>query len=387
MVAAIMSDAKPRILFLITTADWGGAQSFVHHLAQNAAEHGFAVTVAAGGVGELGARCAANGIPYLSLQKMRREIAPLHELSAIQELRNVIREFKPDVIHLNSSKMGVLGSIAGRWERVPRIIYRIGGWAFLEPIPRWQRWIYRVAEIVSSRWKDVIVTVHPEDEALARQLDITPRETLRTIPNGIDLKQFDQQLLSREEARQRMGYSSDKIVIGTIANAYPSKNLPWYIDAVAPLLATHPSCRACIIGDGPEQARVCARIATQPHAERYHLLGRTDHAATLLRGFDLFVLPSLKEGMPWVLLEAMSAELPCVATDVGACRWMLGIDGGIIIPVNDEEALRNACERLIADKALRHSYGENARRIVEQRFRWEATRDSSLELFSNKKHD
>ena len=99
---------------------------------------------------------------------MRREISPLEDWNAVGEIKRLICEFKPDAIHLNSSKMGVLGALAARGVHA-RVVYRIGGWAFLEPIPEWKRWIYRAAEQQTAKDKDVIITVHPGDEALAKR--------------------------------------------------------------------------------------------------------------------------------------------------------------------------------------------------------------------------
>ncbi|MEO5928012.1 MAG: glycosyltransferase family 4 protein [Patescibacteria group bacterium] len=377
-----MLGAKHRILFLITTSDWGGAQFFVHALAKAAKEEGHSVIVAAGGEGELGSRCTQDGIHFEPLTTMRRELSPLHDLAAIHEIRTIIKDFKPDIVHLNSSKMGVVGSIAASLDHIPLVIYRIGGWSFLEDIPTWKKSLYLWSEKWTARNKDIVVTVHPGDEAEAKGRRILPKERLTTISNGIDLSALDTRVKNRADARRALGLADDAFVIGTLANFYPPKNIPWYLDAIAPLLRDGKAI-ATIIGNGPERHMIEEASQKLNLGRSLSLPGRLPDAASLLSAFDLFVLPSSKEGMPWSLLEAMAAGLPCIATDVGACRWMLEQDAGIIVPPNDADAMRSAITSLINDPARRATLGANARRAVETRFRWEDTLRASLALFDN----
>ncbi len=381
MVPTIMEHAKRRILFLITTADWGGAQHFVLRMAEDAKKAGMEVLISAGGEGELEQRALRAGIPYQKLRAAKRDILPLADLATIQELRHVIRDYKPDVIHLNSSKMSVLGSIAARLEHAPRIVYRIGGWAFLEDIAPFKKWIYRVSEHWTAWLKDVIVTVHPGDEQIARELGIIPQKELLTIPNGINLGTFDQNLLSREQARTQLGLSMDETIVGTVANLYGPKNVPGFLDSIARLTHLSPSIRFVVMGDGPEHPIVMKRCAELNLQQRVIFTGRRADASSLLRAFDLFVLPSTKEGMPWALLEAMAAGLPCIATDVGACRWMLEPDGGIVVPSRNPNALAKAIEKLLNDQQQRNNFGLAARAIIETRYRWELSSQQTLELF------
>lgn len=375
-----MQPAKRRVLFLVTTADWGGVQHFIFETAKEALRRGFEVLVAKGGHGELGERCSAAGIPATTIETLRRNISPIHDLAAIYEVRKLIRSFKPDVVHLNSSKIGVIGSYACHLERVPRTIYRIGGWSFLEDIGSVSKSIYLHAERATAKYKDVIVTVHPGDEAIARKEGIFPRGFLKTIPNGVDVAAFDRALLSRVEARRQLGISDDRIVIGSTSNFYAPKNIPAYLEMIG-TAQTNPRAIFAMIGDGPEVKRVHEIYERLGLKDRVVLAGRRPDASSLLSAFDLFVLPSTKEGMPWGLLEAMAARLPCVTTDVGACRWMLEPDAGVIVPSNDGAALLNAISTLTTDEHRRTELGQRARQVVETRFQWETTVNETLKLF------
>ncbi|MFH1704828.1 MAG: glycosyltransferase family 4 protein [Patescibacteria group bacterium] len=376
-----MPIAKRRILFLITTADWGGAQHFILLAAKEAKKRGYEIRLAAGETGELEARCREAGLNFRRLKTVKRSISPFADLAALYEIRLLIRDFKPDVVHLNSSKMSVVGSMAAQLEKVPLTIYRIGGWAFLEKLGWLKRLIYLKSEQWSASKKDIIVTVHPADEALAKKLHITPRQKIVTIPNGIDLISFDVAALSKSAARQALGLDENKIVIGTTANFYPAKNLPWYLQSLSPLLQANANLENVIIGDGPERARIVDVIKQFGLEKSVRLIGRRDNAGALLKAFDIFCLPSSKEGMPWALLEAMAAGLPCIATDVGACRWMLEPNAGLIIPPNNAGALLESLKVLIANPEERLRLGQAARLAIQTRFRLEDTINKTFELF------
>jgi len=382
MLAGIMEPAKRRrILFLVTTSDWGGVQHFVFSVAKECQRRDISVTVAAGGDGELGKRCTDQRINYVTLKTMRREISPFHDLAALYEIRMLIRELKPDVVHLNSSKMGIVGSIAADLEHVPRIVYRIGGWSFLERVGRFKRMAYLFAERWTAHRKDVIVTVHPGDEEIAKRVGIRPRHRVLTIPNGIDIPAFDAGLLPRDEARRTLGLPIDATVIGTVANYYPPKNLPWYFETIASSERLRQDrISFVVIGDGPERDAVESKRHELGLERTVVLPGRRDDVRSLYRAFDVFVLPSSKEGMPWTLLEAMAAGLPCIATDVGACAWMLGPDAGIIVQPYDGTAMTDAIASLCDDPARRSALGAAARHAVETRFRWETTLEKTMQL-------
>jgi glycosyltransferase involved in cell wall biosynthesis len=371
-----MNSAK-RLLLVVTQSEWGGVQSYVLRCAKEAQRRGFAVLVAAGGTQELATRCRNNQVPYQELHYMTRAISPLQDLRAMQELRTLYASWNPSTIYLHSSKAGVIGSIAARGTNAC-VIYRIGGWSFLDPVSPLQQMIRRWSERLTAARKDIIITVHPGDEILANRASIRPRQQLITIPNGLDLAVFDAALLPRHNARAALDpHATDDVpMLLTVANLYPTKNILGYLDAIALLKQQGTRVRVIVIGDGEERASIEAKQRALGLTEDVLLLGQQRDASTLLRGADLFVLPSVKEGMPWTLLEAMAAGIPCVATDVGANRWMLG-DAGWIVPARDPRALATAIHTALTHGSAMEQCGRTARQIVATRFTqtsmWEAT--------------
>jgi glycosyltransferase involved in cell wall biosynthesis len=386
-----------RLLIVITQAEWGGAQSFVFRAAQEAVRRGFDVLVTAGGKGALETRCGESSIPYRRLTKLKRELSPVYDFRAIHELVLLMKEWRPDAVFLHSSKAGVVGSIAARIAHVPWTVYRIAGWSFLDPVPNAQKAIRRWSERLTAPFKDVIITLHPDDERLARATHIKPHGSIVTIPNGLDLASFDANLKSREEARRVLeslwqttagrrqpaddGLTSSPIIL-TVANFYPTKNLLGYLDAIAlthSAQRTAHSARFLIIGDGEQREALIRKRDELGLTSVVAFAGQQDDAASLLRGADLFVLPSLKEGMPWTILEAMAAALPCVATDVGANRWMLG-DAGTVVPAGDTDKLADAIIRRLNDEQGSADMGRRARQTLEARFTEQPMWDKTFQM-------
>nr|MCW1891724.1 glycosyltransferase [Candidatus Uhrbacteria bacterium] len=199
-----MKNAKSRIIFVITQAEWGGVQSYCVRAATEAIKRGYEVLIVAGSEGELQGACEKAGIPYQKLLRMEREIRPLKDIGAIRELQSLFREWRPDTVYLHSSKAGIVGSIAGRLARVPHIVYRIGGWSFLDPVSQAQKTLRIWSERLTASCKDVIITLHPDDRARAEEHHIKPKERVVMIPNALDLETFDKNILPHDEAHQEL---------------------------------------------------------------------------------------------------------------------------------------------------------------------------------------
>ncbi len=362
-----MNQAKKRIVVGITLAEPGGATSFAFGFACWLKKRGYDVTVLAGDGGWLFHRCHEAQIPIRQIPHLGRAIRPWRDFRAYLEIHQALKELKPDAVHFNSTKMGVIGSLAARRLGVPRIVYRIGGWAFLEPMFPPFVWFYALVEILRARDKDIIVCVHGGDEAIAKRVGIRPTKKLITIPNGIDLKQLDQCLHPRDYARHALNLDDTSFVFGTIAHFYPAKDLPRYLEACLLVNKERPDARFVLIGDGRERNRIRRKRFELGLEHVVMLAGSQDHAARLLRAFDAFVLPSAKEGMPRALLEAMAVGLPCVATDVGANRWVME-DAGWIVPKQSPQPLAEAMLDVLAHPEEAKKRGARARKIIEDRF-------------------
>ncbi len=349
--------SKIRLLCIVTQSELGGAQQFLTQLVQRLDRTRFAVTVATGndGGGEL-SPLLPEYVTHATIRSLRRSPAPLQNLRAVWETRQLIARERPDVVLLLSSMAGFVGSLATLFVRPrPAVVYRIGGWQFNDPGSWLTHAFYRTLERVSARWKDVIVVNSDADARTARQVGIQPRRELLVIRNGID--PYGERL-GRDEARSALLEAAGatlppgtRFLVGTVANFYATKGLDTLVRAAAHCPA---DITFVVIGDGSLRPRLEQLAAELGVTNRVLLVGKLAHAARYLSAFDVFALPSVKEGSPWALLEAAAAKIPIVATRVGGVpEFIVHEKSGLLVEPRDPNMLAAAIGRLTHDDHLR----------------------------------
>lgn len=354
-----------KILYIVTQSELGGASRYIFDLARNLPSDKFEVIVAGGGVGELGEKINALGLNYYHLNNLVREIEPFRDLLAVYEICRLIIKTKPDIVHLNSSKAGVVGSIAAKICGVKKIIYTAHGFVFNEPLSTFKKNLYRWSEKITSNCKDKIICVSEFDRQSALKNKIAKSSKLMTINNGIEALDF----ADATESKKILGVPADSIVIGTVANLYRTKGLNFLISAIVKSKINHPGIYLRIVGDG-ELANELAKQINELNAQNYIKVGKISHAYRYLKAFDIFVMSSVKEGFPYALLEAMAAGLPIVATKVGGIPEMIETDKtGSLVDAKNVDAISTAVESLLTDKQKMLALGANAKREVEKEFR------------------
>ena len=328
-----------KILYIITQSEWGGAGRYVFDLAINLNKsQEYKVHIAAGYNGALFARLEAEKLATTHLKHIVRPINPYHDLIAYFELKKLLCHIKPDIVHLNSSKAGFIGALAAKSCGIKKIIYTAHGFVFNEPLPAWKTWLYKKIELFSSKLIDKIICVSDYDRETGIKAGINPSKLI-TIHNGIDFNSMN--LLPKDAAIHSLpiNQSTNKPIIGTIANFYFTKGLDTLIHAMVKIDAI-----LILIGDGPEKKKLsaCAKASADKKLNKIIFLGSIENASQYLKAFDLFVLPSRKEGLPYALLEAAGAGVPTVATKVGGVREIIKDNrNGYLAEVDDVDDLAN----------------------------------------------
>ena len=309
-----------KILYVVTQSVWGGAQRYVYDLATVFRKLGWQVSVATGEdpQGELCVRLQTAGVTTRHIKSLTRAVRPLHNIRAIFEITNLCRELKPDIVHLNSSMAGVVGAMSARLAHVPKIIYTVHGLVLKEPLPTMGKLIYWLAEWFSGKLRTITICVSEDDRRAALRAHIAKPQHLVTIPIGIKKIKF----LTRDEARIHLSkklppLNATETWIGTIAGLYATKGLDTLLESARIIIQKNPEFHFIIIGEGPERKRLERSMAENKLQKNCHLLGHIPDAAMYLKAFDCFALPSLKEGLPYTILEARAAQIPIVATRVG----------------------------------------------------------------------
>lgn len=318
---------------LITQGHWGGAQRYVFDLATSLA-HELRIIVGIGSPQrgkELQLRLAAWNathpeaiVEVQELSHLVREISPWNDTRAIFEVKKFITRNQLDILHCNSAKASVIGTIASYGTAV-RSVITSHGFTFTEPLSSWRKTLYRTLERTAARTADLLICPDTTSYTIARDLFHIPPTHLARIPHTIQELPF----LSRDAARtalsRRTGFPiTDRThVIGSIANFYRVKNHALLLDSFAELARTDHHAICVLIGDGQERAALEVQRDRLACAARIFFVGAIEDAALLLRGFDVFAVTSDKEGYPYVLLEARAAGTPIVARAVGGCPELI----------------------------------------------------------------
>lgn len=367
-----------RILYGITKSNFGGAQRYVFDMAVGAKNAGHEVVAMCGGDGSLIGKLRGENIKVIPLDTMERDISLSKEISSFFQIIKVLDEEEPDVFHINSSKMGGLGGVAGRIAGVKKIIFTAHGWAFNEPRPIYQKVIIKFFVWLTLLLSHKIICV---SEKTKRDISNWPfiKNKLHVIYNG--LNKFD--LVERTDKT---------FTVGTIAELHKIKGLDILLTAWSEFIKNR-QAKLIIIGGGEEKENLqnmanslgISALPAEASAKEGSVIfkGFIDNARSLLPIFDIFVLPSRSEAMPYAPLEAGFAGLPVIATSVGGIPEIIENNvSGILVEKENPEALLSALIKLFENADLRKKLGENLKNKVETEFSLNKMLKNTLELYN-----
>jgi glycosyltransferase involved in cell wall biosynthesis len=353
--------SRPKILILITLAEVGGAQTYVMSLLP-ALTRRYDVTVAAWGPGPLRAAAKAAGAEYVPLRWVRRDLHPWRDLRGLWELVALCRRIRPQLVHANSSKAGVLGRLAATIARVPVRVFTVHGWAFKAHTGAASRGYLAADRGMRALTTAIVCVSQTELEAGLRARTCT-RERTVVIRNGVDAN-----------AAPRTKLDGSPPVVISVGRLKEPKTFVTLARAFARLDAG--TFRGLIVGDGPDRDAVADALEDAP----VELLGERDDVPALLAEADVFVLSSASEGLPLSLLEAMACGLPVVASAVGGVPELVGA-AGVLVEPNDDGKLAEVLASLLADQERRRALGASARARVEREFSLAKMREQHVELY------
>jgi glycosyltransferase involved in cell wall biosynthesis len=379
--------APQRILYVITKANWGGAQRYVYDLALAARERGSEVSVAYGTDGTLSERLMQAHVPLFFVKGLGRDVALFSDLRALLNLMRLMHTLQPDVIHANSSKAGLLATVAARLYkksvRTPRVIFTAHGWAFNESRPGWQKLIFAFFHAVTAAASDLIICVSEAARKDAERLPFT-KGKLHVIHNGVE----EVVLIEKDAARAKLAPAPSPVLsfstwIGTLAELHPTKGLDVAIEAFARLASQFPDIALVLIGEGQQRNQLVELARARGLQDRIRFCGHMPHAATLLSAFDIFLFPSRSEGLGYAALEAGNASLPVVASRAGGIPEIIedGISGLLVTP-NDVDGFTNALASLLTDTERRTRLGEALHNRVHTSFSVQQMIENTLALYS-----
>lgn len=369
----------PKVLYVITKATWGGAQRYVYDLAKEAQGAGYAISVAYGTPGKLSEMLEEDGIATISLPSLGRDVRIGSDGKTFLELIRLFKKEKPDVVHLNSSKIGALGALAAKIARVPKVIFTAHGWAFNEERSAIQKGIIYFLSWLTMLCADTVIVVSDKTHDQAPHFLV--KEKIVTIHNSI--KQVP--LYSKMSARGILKlppFSRKDVVIGTIGELHKNKGQTYLLESFASINQEFPHTHLLIIGGGEEEAKLKNKAETLGISDKVIFTGFVPEGAQYIRAIDMFVLPSITEAFGYVLLEAGVAGLPSIATRVGGIPEIIENNThGLLVSPRDVKELTLAMKFLLEHKDRRLEYAAKLHEKVLKEFSFEAMCEKTFALY------
>lgn len=335
------------------------------------------------------------GISSMKIPSMRREINPLYDYEAYREIKKLIHEFKPDIVHTHAAKAGALGRLAAYRMHVPVIVHTFHGHVFHSYFSSAKTKFFLGLERYLARKSTAIVAISErQKEELSSIYRVCPADKMRVIPLGFDLSRFrEAQDEKRKNFRSHYLLQDDEIAIGIIGRLVPVKNHKLFLQALRKTFdQSNKKARAFIIGDGEERYHIeqlarelgieAVDFSTNPRPAPLVFTSWIKNIDQALAGLDIIALSSLNEGTPVSLIEAQAAGKPIVSTNAGGIsNAVMADETALLSESGDAAAFANNLTRLIDDEALRKRMSETGWENVKRKFHYTRLVDDMSKLY------
>jgi len=363
-----------RVLHLLVTTSPGGGPKHVFDLVRFLPRDEFEVVVAAPRDGVFFDRFRELGVTMVELPLSRLGVRPL------PLTMRLLREHRIDIIHTHGKGPGLYGRLAARALGVPAVHTFHGihysGYSWLG-----QR-LYLALERRLARLSHAIINVSRSQEAEGLSLRLFRPEQSVVVVNGIDVEELDRAIRQFPIRRETLGLSAEDFVLGCVSRWDPVKRFEILLQAVRRLASRIPRLVLLLVGGGGEEARIRRIVAETGLGDRVIFTGFLGNPARVYGILDLYVATSLKEGLPLAPLEAMSAGLAIVATDVPGHRdVVVRSQTGLLVPPEDSASLAEAITALVADPERRRRMGEAGRQRVLDHFAVQSMADRTADVY------
>ena len=305
------------------------------------------------------------GIEIVRAKNLVRNPSPLNDLRAYNELQQLFRDRRYDIVHTHTSKAGYLGRMAASKTGVPIVVHTPHGHIFFGYFNK------LLTEFFTKLERDAALKTNKLIELTQRGVDQHLAEGVGThdqwtaIFSGIDLAPFENAVKARTATREALGVTPDEFLIGAVGRLEPVKGFSYFVRAARIVLDSLPSARFILAGDGAERDSLEALAETL--GPRFQFLDMRDDVPALMAAMDLCVVPSINEGMGRVILEAGAAGTPVVATNVGGIPEVVKETvTGLLVRPRDETGIASAALSLAADATQRERMGKAARDHAQQ---------------------
>lgn len=317
------------------------------------------------------------GVKPQIISSLKRNVNYKNDRAALKEIRQIIRELKPDVVHTHASKAGAIGRLAAHKEKVPVIVHTFHGHVFHSYFGKLKTLFYKTIERRLAKKTDAIIAISEiQKNELVQHHKIAPENKFRVVPLGFDLSIFQENHAAKRNAYRNMhNLDADTVAIGIIGRLTAIKNHDLFLAVIERLSKkSKEKIAVFIIGDGElkEEIETKAKLIEQTLGKSIFVFTSWEkNVANVLPGLDIVSLTSLNEGTPVSLIEAQAANVPVITTNVGGVADVVK-DGqsGFIVDCFDVNNYASKLLELVENKELRQKMSQNGWNYVKDKFNY-----------------
>jgi glycosyltransferase involved in cell wall biosynthesis len=367
---------KIRICQMIDHPSLGGGQTALLLLAENLDPRLFEVFVCSGSDGPLVDEVRSRGLTHIPVP-----LSKTLKLSTVRQTARALEKNGIQILHTHGGIAGFYGRWAARRSRTPVIVHTLHGIHYLHYRNPLLKNLYIFQERKFSRFTDGLILVSQADLRQAKKHRLGPEDKMFVIPNGTELK-LEGNDDERQKKRRELGWEPENPVIGTVARLHRQKGVFYLVKAAERVLRDFPRAKIVLVGEGPLGQKLRKTALKMGLEGKLFFLGERKEAVELMSLFDIFVLPSLWEGLPFVLVEAAALGIPIIATAVdGVAEIIEDGETGLLVPPEDSQALADAIIRLLMDKESAFRLAERAKALIPARFPLRRMVDQTQNLY------
>lgn len=354
---------KIKVAHIITLLELGGAQENTLYTCEHLDRNKFDVVLICGKGGILDDK--TKNIKTYFVKELIREICPLYDMIAFIKIYRILKKEKPDIVHTHSSKAGILGRWAAWFAGTIKIIHTFHGFGFNDEQNYFIRIIYILAEQLTAKITDKLVAVSYENISKGLKNKIGNELQYTMIRSGIKLQDY-QINIDVEKKKKEFGITNESVV-GMIACFKKQKAPLDFIKTAKSVCAEKSDVKFMLVGDGILRKQIESEIKKLNLEKNVILTGWRKDSNKIIKIFDVFVLTSLWEGLPRVIVEAMAAGIPVVATYIDGTKEIVqeGLTGFVVNPHETEKTAERIL-RLLNNADLRKKFSEEAKKRMQE---------------------
>jgi glycosyltransferase involved in cell wall biosynthesis len=314
-------------------------------------------------VEELARKAKDRGVRFVSVSSLVRRMDPVQDALAFFYLLGLIRREKPDLVHTHTSKAGILGRWAAKLSRVPCIAHTPHGHVFYGHFSPLKSELFRIVEKITALFTHRLVALTQGEKADHIRLRVCPDHKMAVIPSGVDIERFTAGR-DIQSLKKTLGIDPKRNVVGTIGWLLPIKGPQVLLRAMIQVWTFFPDVELVYAGKGPLQESLETEAQRLGAGDKVKFLGWRNDIPDILQVFDIFVLPSLNEGMGRVIVEAMAAGKPVAASRTGGIPDLIRHgENGLLAPPGDPQGLAKAVLYLMENPDAARRMGERGRTL------------------------